>query len=62
VRREGQALLVFSIGFLWRQKPNVLDRAVGFLPFSLMQQKFLCHSAVCFGLFTMNANGRGYVQ
>jgi len=27
---EGQALLVFSVGFVRWQKPNVLDRAVAF--------------------------------
>jgi hypothetical protein len=27
---KSQALLVFSLGFACRQKPNVLDRAAGF--------------------------------
>jgi len=53
---KGKLFWFFGVGFVCRQKPNVLDRAVGFLLVSFMQQKFLCHSVVCFGLFTMNAN------
>ena len=56
-----KALLALrSVGFCVGQRQMCLNvRWVSFF-FVFMQQKYLCHSVVCFVFFTMNGNDRGY--
>jgi len=53
-----KALLALrSVGFCVGQRQMCLNvRWVSFF-FVFMQQKYLCHSVVCFVFFTMNGNG-----
>ena len=55
-----KALLALrSVGFCVGQRQMCLN--VRWVSFFFMQQKFLCHSVVCFVFFTMNGNVRRYV-
>ena len=56
-----KALLALrSVGFCVGQRQMCLNvRWVSFF-FVFMQQKYLCHSVVCFVFFTMNGNGCVY--
>jgi hypothetical protein len=54
-----KALLALrSVGFCVGQRQMCLNVRWAYFFFVFMQQKYLCHSVVCFVFFTMNGNGR----